>query len=439
MTVQLSAEQRQDRAGNRYIGAPVPARTMQVWRQALRAKVGAERAVLLEEHKLTRDGAGTDGAPEFHITVVTPSELESLPAAPRDLPVSWEVTLLGIGTVQDGEAESWYVVAESPDAQEFRDSLGLGPHPLHVTLGFASQDIHHLPKDRSTLVAAETFLPSVAEMPDAPATIRISSGLTSLQPSEQRVARFALEDPERIVESTAQELAGLIGVSRSTVVRTCRSLGYTGYPQFRVALAREVPAGQGAAEGEGGLRSEARRIADGLRHVFDAVGEGEAEQLVERLVGARRLLVIANGQSAPCALDLSLRLTAAGRPAEFIADAIAQQVAVRLLGERDLCVVISSSGVNDITHRTVKAARNSSAFLVALTSHEESPVAQLADETVMIIPPPSSFLESLEDLSRLHYTLAVEALARQVQQRLGASGRLAQSGSVDVLAQNIVD
>ena len=466
MTVMLSVELREDRSGNRYLGAPVPTSVMAPWRQTFRAQVGEQRAALLEDHKRTRDGdVGSppdpgslpDVGPEHHITLVTPPELEQLSALPQQLPEALEVELIGLGTVQDGEAESWFVVVESDQAQQLRRQLDLGPHTLHVTLGFASQDIHHLPKDRSALVAAQpgsgaalSAQTTQAAPPEAPATsqagpnspalnssvrVRISSGLGSLQPSEQRVARFALEEPERVVESTAQELADLIGVSRTTVVRTCRSLGCTGYPQFRVALAREAPAAGEPEQRETGLRAEARHIVEGLHHVFDAVRDEEAQQLVDRIARAHRVLVVANGQSAPCAMDLSLRLTAAGRPAEFLADALAQQVAVRLLGEQDLCLAISSSGVNDITLRTLQAARESAAHLMLITSQEESPAAELADSSLMLVPPPSSFLESLQELSRLHYTLAVEALAQQVRLRVGAAAQQA----VDVLAENIID
>lgn len=458
-SLRLPVELCEDRTGNRYLGAPVPPSAMAPWREAFRAQVREKHARLLEDHKRTRDGAVWDELPdqrrtaspdadlEHHITLITPPELERLGDLPPQLPQTVEVELIGLGKVQDRETESWFVVAESAQAQQLRHQLGLGPHALHVTLGFTAQDIHHLPKDRSALVAAQVRGPDAgglgetvrqsqpAAEPRVSVRGRISAGLSALQPSEQRVARFAVEEPERIVESTAQQLADLIGVSRTTVVRTCRSLGFTGYPQFRVALARESPAVSEPTDGETGLRAEARRITEGLDHAFDAVREEDVEQLVDRIVQAGRVVVVANGQSAPCAMDLSLRLTAAGRPAEFLADALAQQVSVRLLGQQDLCLAISSSGANDITLRSLQAAKESPAHLVLMTSQEESPGAELTDSTLLLVPPSSSFLESLYSLSRLHYTVAVEALAQQVRLRIGLSGQQ----TVDVLAENIAD
>jgi RpiR family carbohydrate utilization transcriptional regulator len=75
---------------------------------------------------------------------------------------------------------------------------------------------------------------------DVNPTTRIATVINSLLPSERRVVELILADAEGIVETTAQDLADRAGVARSTVIRTCQSLGYRGYPQLRVALAREL-------------------------------------------------------------------------------------------------------------------------------------------------------------------------------------------------------
>ncbi len=75
---------------------------------------------------------------------------------------------------------------------------------------------------------------------DVGPTTRIATVVNALQPSERRVVQLILDDTEGVVEITAQELADRAGVARSTVVRSCQSLGYRGYPQLRVALTREL-------------------------------------------------------------------------------------------------------------------------------------------------------------------------------------------------------
>src|SRR5690625_4507166 len=78
-------------------------------------------------------------------------------------------------------------------------------------------------------------LPELGSVPT-----RIRTGLSMLHPSEQRVAQVFLDRPEWTIEASAQEVADAAGTSRATVVRTAQRLGFTGYPQLRVLLARDV-------------------------------------------------------------------------------------------------------------------------------------------------------------------------------------------------------
>ena len=75
---------------------------------------------------------------------------------------------------------------------------------------------------------------------DAAVTTRIATVVNSLQPSERRVVDHIIGDLDGVVEMTAQDLADRTGVARSTVIRTCQTLGYRVFPQLRVALTREL-------------------------------------------------------------------------------------------------------------------------------------------------------------------------------------------------------
>src|SRR3982751_6041831 len=96
---------------------------------------------------------------------------------------------------------------------------------------------------------------------DVNPTTRIATVINSLLPSERRVVELILADTVGIVETTAQDLADRAGVARSTVIRTCQSLGYRGYPQLRVALAREL-AQAGGREQDYGTSALGRIRAD---------------------------------------------------------------------------------------------------------------------------------------------------------------------------------
>jgi DNA-binding MurR/RpiR family transcriptional regulator len=56
-------------------------------------------------------------------------------------------------------------------------------------------------------------------------------------PSERRVAEYLVQSGSKAAPMSAQEIAAAVGTSDATVVRTAKSLGYTGLRELRRALA----------------------------------------------------------------------------------------------------------------------------------------------------------------------------------------------------------
>ena len=72
---------------------------------------------------------------------------------------------------------------------------------------------------------------------------RIKASLPSLAPAEQRVGRLVLADPRAFANLPVSELAERAHVSKPTVVRFCRSVGYDGLSDFKLKLAGSVSEG----------------------------------------------------------------------------------------------------------------------------------------------------------------------------------------------------
>ncbi len=100
--------------------------------------------------------------------------------------------------------------------------------------------------------------------------VRLRSILPSLSRSEQRVATEVLDDPRGVAASTISELAHRCGTSETTVIRFCRTLGLSGYPQLRLTLA-----------------TESGRADNGAREVGSDIGPGDdLAAIVEKIAFA---------------------------------------------------------------------------------------------------------------------------------------------------------
>lgn len=277
---------------------------------------------------------------------------------------------------------------------------------------------------------------------DASVTSRISTVRNSLQPSELSVVALIQGDAEGVVEMTAQDLSDRAGVARSSVIRTCQKLGYRGFAQLRVALTRELAQtvvserdyGESAL---GAIRADLDTLAATLPRIASVLSEDAVERAVATIVGAGRLLALASGLSSPLALDVAMRLTAIGRPTEFVADPIGQQIAARQLSAADAVLIISGSGASEASLKAARAARQTGAAVVVITSFATSPLVSLADISLVVAPAGGTFRHELEHTSRVPHVILLESLVDVVAARLGEHARGIRSAVLEILSDNL--
>lgn len=128
-----------------YLGVYVPRLRVlpEIW--TMRRLLGDATALHCTWRRRLRDGL------RHHITVVTPQEWARRPdAAVDDVPLSFDLS--GLGAARSGGSIAFYALVASDDAARMRARLGLGPHDLHVTLGFVRSDVHDVDKGPATWV-----------------------------------------------------------------------------------------------------------------------------------------------------------------------------------------------------------------------------------------------------------------------------------------------
>ena len=70
--------------------------------------------------------------------------------------------------------------------------------------------------------------------------LKMQALLPTLSKSEQKVATYIIENPEKVIYQSVAELAEESGVSDPTVVRACQRLGLSGYQELKVTLAQDI-------------------------------------------------------------------------------------------------------------------------------------------------------------------------------------------------------
>lgn len=270
----------------------------------------------------------------------------------------------------------------------------------------------------------------------------IRSLVSSLNPGDARVARVIVSDPGRVVHLSVGDVASEAQTSASTVVRCCQRLGFKGFQHLKIALAQELgtaggPGTEPALEGSPGevlrqvLTSSARALTDALA----TVDTDRFEETVSAISGARKVLFVGVGTSAPLAQDAAYRFLTIGVGAEAPPDVHTQHVAAKLLGEGDVCFAVSHTGATRETVTNVRDARASGARTIVLTSFSRSPIAEHADVVLVAGGPEMSFrMEAMT--SRVAHLSVLDALFVAVASRDTERSNVALDAYADMLAEH---
>lgn len=291
-----------------------------------------------------------------------------------------------------------------------------------------------------TMSQADVIKPPVGLPVGRGAIPHIRSQIPSLTPSDARVAQLIVADPLGVIELSTSELARLARTSPSTVVRCCQRMGFEGFRQLRLVLAREVREDElhhdGIADGD----SEPDILAKVFASAARALAEGSAtidptafKRAVAAIHAARRVLFVGVGTSAPVAQDAAYRFATIGIVSDAPPDVHVQHVVARLLDEGDVCIAISHTGATRETVATVRAARDAGATTIVVTSFAPSPISRLAGVVLVTGGPELSFRHEAMT-SRLAHLSLLDALYVAVAIRSQAAARNALDTTTEVIA-----
>ena len=176
---------------------------------------------------------------------------------------------------------------------------------------------------------------------------RISAQYADLTAQEQRVAAFILDHFDDLAVYSAADLSRLTGVSKSTVSRLFKRLGFENFQAVkrhaRELRSRGVPlvTEPGAAAGNGEcFKRHHERERQNLQTALEGIEPRTFDAVVERLDGARRVVLVGFRNGYPLAVHFRQQLIQA-RGEVSLAPEPNQSLAEELvgLGEDDLVVL----------------------------------------------------------------------------------------------------
>ncbi|UYG00595.1 MULTISPECIES: MurR/RpiR family transcriptional regulator [unclassified Halomonas] len=145
---------------------------------------------------------------------------------------------------------------------------------------------------------------------------RIAAQFESLSAQEQRVASFILDHFDDLAVYSAADLARLTGVSKSTVSRLFKRLGFESFRNVKtharqlrnLGVPLVIESDAMAEEGGGALARHLQREQENLQRGLGRLDTGDIASAVDALCSARQVVVMGFRNSYPLALHFRQQL-----------------------------------------------------------------------------------------------------------------------------------
>jgi RpiR family carbohydrate utilization transcriptional regulator len=258
---------------------------------------------------------------------------------------------------------------------------------------------------------------------------RIKASLPSLAPAEQRVGKLVLSDPRAFANLPVSELADRAHVSKPTVVRFCRSIGYDGLSDFKLKLAGSVSEGvpfiHRSVDVDDKTSDVLVKVIDNTVAAFLKYRNDASTFAIDKAVEAlaatcktgRRIEFYGVGNSGIVALDAQHKFFRLGVNTIAYSDGHMQVMSASLLGPGDCVVVISNSGRTRDLMDACDIARKNGATTIVMTA-TGSPLAT-AGNIHLAADHPEGYDRYSPMVSRLLHLVIIDVLATAVALRIG--------------------
>jgi DNA-binding MurR/RpiR family transcriptional regulator len=246
-----------------------------------------------------------------------------------------------------------------------------------------------------------------------------------LSPSHQAVADYLERKPEAIL-NTAAEVGRHAGVNASTVVRYAKASGYSGWTEMQQVQRSLYLAGLNATDtqrthsAQSGNDSPFKRSVQqdltNVRRVQDAIPQGSIDDVVERLVGAKRILVAASGSYVAPAVVLSHLGSVIGLPMQMEdRSGVNLAAAIAHLSSDDCLVAVNLWRQTTDLVSASKFAQDRGVPVIAITDTRMG-IAEHANHILLVPSESTSFFQSTSAAVTVVYGLIAE-----LSEAMGAS------------------
>src|ERR1041385_2428806 len=224
-----------------------------------------------------------------------------------------------------------------------------------------------------------------------PAIKEILTKVKSLNGAQRRLGNYLQNDSSALLVSNVNQLAQAVGVSKATVVRFAKTLGYAGFPELKRDVQKEMRRKLRAADrmketfaelgdDENIFAKLIKRDIQLLQETLQAASFSDFQQAVELILRARKVFLIGLNASMALACILHFRLVRVKKDAHWIfltgGTSLLEQLSFM---EKDDCLIaVDFLQIPREVQTALHHAKKVHAPILGITDFPTSPIAKAA-------------------------------------------------------------
>lgn len=220
--------------------------------------------------------------------------------------------------------------------------------------------------------------------------INISNKKNGLTKNELKACERILEDLTKVQMLSLTKISEEINVSKTTILRFCQKLGYSGYSEFRYDCIRYVNTlndiEEETSQENATIVSVENNYIDTISQLHKTIQDKEMERLAEKIREARIIRCIGEINSSVTCYQLRYALAMYGHNVDVVSSA-PEVTAIDLTTDSNDLVLLVSATLNSessLVNETLRLVENCGSTFAVVTMNHHSEILNSADISILL-------------------------------------------------------
>ena len=213
----------------------------------------------------------------------------------------------------------------------------------------------------------------------------LKSTYPELTKKEKLIADLILENPKIVMQTTSDSLALEASSSKSSIIRMCQKMGFSGYTDLKYAITRYLTSNQSEQPQQSSFMSIIQKYCQQISTITEHLTSEDLENLAKKIIESKHIKTFGFNRSGLSAKQLKMRLSKIGINCECIEDHVILNDALNYGTNEDVLLIFSVKGNNPIFPMVfADKKRDEGIEVVLVTMTPKCPLSKQASSVISL-------------------------------------------------------